>query len=148
MKIFLIAEIGINHNGDIKIAKKLIDYSSEAGFDAVKFQKRNVEKVYSKDYLDGFRESPWGTTQRDQKMGLEFDRKEYEEIDNEFINNSEELKKIMFNPIWEAIEAGKVHMKAQIKWNKKKILSAELEDILKHPEKRRFPAQGTILRVL
>ena len=82
MKIFLIAEIGINHNGDIKIAKKLIDYSSEAGFDAVKFQKRNVEKVYSKDYLDGFRESPWGTTQRDQKMGLEFDRKEYEEIDN------------------------------------------------------------------
>ena len=82
MKIFLIAEIGINHNGDIKIAKKLIDYSSEAGFDAVKFQKRNVEKVYSQDYLDGLRVSPWGTTQRDQKMGLEFDRKEYEEIDN------------------------------------------------------------------
>ena len=82
MKIFLIAEIGINHNGDIKIAKKLIDYSSEAGFDAVKFQKRNVETVYSKDYLDSFRESPWGTTQRDQKMGLEFDKKEYEEIDN------------------------------------------------------------------
>lgn len=82
MNIFLIAEIGINHNGDIKIAKKLIDYSSEAGFDAVKFQKRNVEKVYSKDYLDSFRESPWGKTQRDQKMGLEFSKKEYEEIDN------------------------------------------------------------------
>jgi len=82
MNIFIIAEIGINHNGDIKIAKKLIDYSSEAGFDAVKFQKRNVEKVYSKDYLDSFRESPWGKTQRDQKMGLEFSKKEYEEIDN------------------------------------------------------------------
>ena len=82
MNIFIIAEIGINHNGDIKIAKKLIDYSSEAGFDAVKFQKRNVEKVYSKDYLDSFRESPWGKTQRDQKMGLEFSKKEYEEIDS------------------------------------------------------------------
>ena len=80
--VFVCAELGINHNGDLDITKKLIDYSSEAGFDAVKFQKRNVEKVYSKDYLDGFRESPWGTTQRDQKMGLEFDRKEYEEIDN------------------------------------------------------------------
>ena len=71
MKIFLIAEIGINHNGDIKIAKKIIDSASDAGFDAVKFQKRDIEKVYSKDYLDGFRESPWGKTQRDQKMGLE-----------------------------------------------------------------------------
>ena len=82
MKIFLIAEIGINHNGDIKIAKKIIDSASDAGFDAVKFQKRDIEKVYSKDYLDGFRESPWGKTQRDQKMGLEFSKAEYQEIDS------------------------------------------------------------------
>ena len=81
MNIFLIAEIGINHNGDMSIAKKLIDYSKEAGFDAVKFQKRTVEKVYSKDYLDSPRESPWGKTQREQKKGLEFEFQEYQEID-------------------------------------------------------------------
>ena len=51
------------------------------GFDAVKFQKRTVEDVYSKEILDQFRESPWGTTQRDQKFGLEFENKEYDEID-------------------------------------------------------------------
>ena len=81
MSLFLIAEIGINHNGDLNIAKKLIDAAADAKFDAVKFQKRTVEKVYSKDWLDSSRESPWGTTQRDQKMGLEFGREQYEEID-------------------------------------------------------------------
>ena len=80
-KIFLIAEIGINHNGDINIAKKLIDLSSEAGFDAVKFQKRTVNKVYSEEYLKLYRESPWGNTQRVQKEGLEFGKSEYQEID-------------------------------------------------------------------
>jgi N-acetylneuraminate synthase len=80
MNIFLIAEIGINHNGDMNIVKQLIDSAAEAGFDAVKFQKRNIEKVYTKEFLDSPRESPWGTTQRDQKLGLELDRKEYQEI--------------------------------------------------------------------
>ena len=79
--VFLIAEIGINHNGDIDIAKKLIDLASEAGCDAVKFQKRNVEKTYSKKMLDSPRESPWGTTQREQKLGLEFSVEQYKEID-------------------------------------------------------------------
>ena len=79
--LFLIAEIGINHNGDLSIAKKLIDSASKAGFDAVKFQKRKIEKVYSKSFLDQYRESPWGKTQREQKMGLEFNEKEYNEID-------------------------------------------------------------------
>ena len=79
--VFITAEIGINHNGDIKIAKKLIDLAVNAGCDAVKFQKRDVEKVYTKEMLDSFRESPWGTTQREQKMGLEFSLKEYEIID-------------------------------------------------------------------
>jgi len=50
MSVFLIAEIGINHNGDLNIAKKLIDSASEAGFDAVKFQKRTIEKFFSKDF--------------------------------------------------------------------------------------------------
>ena len=78
---YLIAEIGINHNGDLDIAKKLINFAVEANFDAVKFQKRNIEKVYSKEFLDSHRESPWGNTQREQKYGLEFNNKEYQEID-------------------------------------------------------------------
>jgi N-acetylneuraminate synthase len=81
MPLFLIAEIGINHNGDLAIAKQLIDAAADAGFDAVKFQKRTIDVVYSKELLDGPRESPWGTTQREQKEGLEFSKDQYEEID-------------------------------------------------------------------
>ena len=81
MSLYLIAEIGINHNGDMNIAKSLMKAAAAAGFDAVKFQKRTVEKVYTKEFLDGLRESPWGTTQRDQKMGLEFGLEQYREID-------------------------------------------------------------------
>jgi len=79
--VFIAAEIGINHNGDIKIAKKLIDLAVSSGCDAVKFQKRTVNKVYSKEVLDGPRESPWGTTQREQKEGLEFSISDYKIID-------------------------------------------------------------------
>lgn len=79
--ICLIAEIGINHNGDLDIAKTLIDNSKKAGFDFVKFQKRDVLTVFSKEILDTPRESPWGTTTREQKFGLEFGKKEYDEID-------------------------------------------------------------------
>ena len=79
--IFFIAEIGINHNGDLEITKKLIDASCDAGFDAVKFQKRDINLVYSQDLLDSSRESPWGSTQRQQKEGLEFGTNEYNEID-------------------------------------------------------------------
>ncbi len=82
MSIFIIAEIGINHNGDIKMCKQLIDLAVSAGCDAVKFQKRDIETVYSKEMLESFRESPWGKTQRDQKMGLEFSKIQYQEIDN------------------------------------------------------------------
>ena len=78
--VFITAEIGINHNGDVEIAKKLIEIAKSAGCDAVKFQKRTVEKVYSNDILDTPRESPWGNTTRDQKLGLEFGKKEYDEI--------------------------------------------------------------------
>ena len=81
MHLFLIAEIGINHNGDLAVAKLLIDAASNAGFDAVKFQKRTIDKVYTKEFLDSPRESQWGTTQRDQKEGLEFSLSEYKEID-------------------------------------------------------------------
>jgi len=78
--VFIIAEIGINHNGNLEIAKKLIEIAKNAGCNAVKFQKRTVEKVYSKDVLDSPRESPWGNTNRDQKLGLEFGKKEYDGI--------------------------------------------------------------------
>lgn len=81
MSLYLIAEIGINHNGSLDIAKQLIKEATNAGFDAVKFQKRTIEKVFTKEFLDSPRESPWGTTQRDQKMGLEFGCEQYQEID-------------------------------------------------------------------
>ena len=79
--VFITAEIGINHNGDIEIAKKLIDMAKQCKCDAVKFQKRTIDKVYSKEALDALRDSPWGKTNRDQKMGLEFNKKEYDLID-------------------------------------------------------------------
>lgn len=81
MCTFVVAEIGINHNGDLDIVKKLIDAAVIAGCDAIKFQKRTVNKVYSQEYLDSPRQSPWGTTQRAQKEGLEFGKCEYEQID-------------------------------------------------------------------
>jgi len=81
-KPYLIGEIGINHNGNIKIAKELIKNAKNVGFDAVKFQKRTIEIVYDNKTLDSFRESPWGETTRDQKFGLEFEKSQYDEIDN------------------------------------------------------------------
>ena len=87
-KPFIIGEIGINHNGDINIAKELILNAKKANFDAVKFQKRDIDLVYSKEILDTYRESPWGTTQREQKKGLEFGLDEYKEI-NQFCKKNE-----------------------------------------------------------
>ena len=81
MSVFVIAEIGINHNGSLDIAKQLIDEAAAAGCNAVKFQKRTIDKVYTKEELDKPRESPWGTTNREQKLGLEFTESDYEQID-------------------------------------------------------------------
>ncbi len=80
-KVFIIAEVGINHNGDIKLAKKLIYEAKKAGVDAVKFQKRTLSKVYTEEELDKYRESPWGTTNRQQKEGLELSKNDYDVID-------------------------------------------------------------------
>ena len=80
MSVFCVGEIGINHNGDLDICKKLIDIAVDAGCDAVKFQKRDVEQVYTSEFLDSPRESPWGTTQRHQKEGLELSEEEYGKI--------------------------------------------------------------------
>lgn len=81
MSIFTIAEIGINHNGSLDIAKQLIDVAKDSGADAVKFQKRTIDLVYTKELLESPRKSPWGTTQREQKEGLEFGLEEYKAID-------------------------------------------------------------------
>ena len=81
MSIFIIAEIGINHNGSMSICKELVDLAVDCGCNAVKFQKRDLNKVYTKDFLNSLRDSPWGSTQFAQKSGLEFGIEDYKEID-------------------------------------------------------------------
>jgi N-acetylneuraminate synthase len=81
MSIFFIAEIGINHNGSVEIAKQLIDVAKDGGADAVKFQKRTIDLVYEEEFLASARESPWGTTQREQKEALELAQDDYAELD-------------------------------------------------------------------
>ena len=79
-KTYIIAEIGINHNGDINLAKELIVGAYKSGCDAVKFQKRTIDEVYNKEDLDRPRDSPWGSTNREQKEGLEFSVEQYKEL--------------------------------------------------------------------
>ena len=125
-KVFVIAEIGINHNGDMKIVKELIDGAIYAGCNAVKFQKRTIDSVYSKEYLEGLRESPWGNTQREQKEGLEFGKKEYDEIDKYCREKGIEW----FASAWD-IESQKFLRQYNLRYNK--IASAMLTnmDLLK-----------------
>ena len=113
MSIFIIAEIGINHNGDLSIAKDLIDVAKETGCDAVKFQKRTIDLVYKKEFLDSPRESPWGTTQREQKEGLEFGQKEYEMIDS----YCKEVGIEWFASAWD-VESQKKLRQFDLKYNK------------------------------
>lgn len=80
--VYVISEIGINHNGSLELAKRLIRQSQKSGADAVKFQKRTIDLVYTKEELDKYRESPWGTTNREQKQGLEFSMEEYKILEN------------------------------------------------------------------
>jgi len=85
-QIYVIAEVGINHNGNIGLAKELIENASRCGCDAVKFQKRTITDVYTLEELDKPRTSPWGTTNRQQKEGLEFNLDQYREL-YEFTKN-------------------------------------------------------------
>jgi N-acetylneuraminate synthase len=119
---FIIAEIGINHNGDIEIAKKLIDEAKKAGCDAVKFQKRTIDIVYSKEILDSPRESPWGNTQREQKEGLEFGSNEYDEIEK----YCKQKNIIWFASAWDT-ESLKFLDKYNLNYNK--IASAMITDL-------------------
>lgn len=128
--VFVIAEIGINHNGNLEVAKKLIDMAVIVGCDAVKFQKRTIDKVYKKDLLDSLRESPWGNTQRAQKEGLEFKKEDYDDIDSYC-----KAKGIAwFASAWD-VESQKFMQQFNLKYNK--IASAMLtrDDILEEVAK-------------
>jgi len=95
--VFIIAEIGTNHMGNLKIAKQIIDVAQKAGCDAVKFQKKNIDKIYTKEFLDSPIDSPWGTTQREMRLHREFSIKQFEEI-----NKYCKKKKIMwFASCWD-----------------------------------------------
>ena len=125
MSIFITAEIGINHNGDVEIAKQLIDVAKDVGADAVKFQKRTTNLVYSKKLLDSPRESPWGTTQRAQKEGLEFGLDEYKEIDA----YCKEKEIEWFASAWD-LESQKFLRQFDLKYNKVASAMIVYEDLL------------------
>ena len=126
MSIFIVAEIGINHNGDIAIAKDLIKIAKEVGCDAVKFQKRDIDLVYTKEFLDSPRESPWGKTQRDQKAGLEFGFNEYIEIDKYCKEKNIEW----FASAWD-LNSQKFLQQFKCKFNKVASAMIVYEDLLK-----------------
>ena len=138
--INIIAEIGINHNGDMEICKKLINVDKEAGCDAVKFQKRTINKVYPKSILDAPRESPWGTTQREQKEGLEFNLSEYKEIDR----YCKELRIKWFASAWD-IESQKFLRNFNCEFNKvasAMIVSKEFLNEVAKEKKHTFISTG------
>jgi len=124
---YVIAEIGINHNGDIETTRKLIDVAAAAGCDAVKFQKRTIEVVYPAEELARPRESPFGTTNGDLKYGLEFGLDEYREIDR----YCKERKIAWFASCW---DEASVDFIAQFRVPCFKIASASLTDdnLLRH----------------
>lgn len=80
-EVQFIAEIGISHNGSLDTALKIIDMCESVGIKLVKFQKRDIDTCYTKEFLDSYRESPWGFSQREQKKALELNREEYDIID-------------------------------------------------------------------
>ena len=126
MSIFVIAEIGINHNGNLDICKQLIDVAVKAGANAVKFQKRTIDLVYTRELLDSPRESPWGTTQRDQKKGLEFELEDYQEIDR----YCKQQNIAWFASAWD-LESQKFLRQFDCKYNKVASAMIVYEDLLR-----------------
>ena len=111
---YIISEIGINHNGDMKLAKELIQKSKQSGCNAVKFQKRNIESVYTKEELDTPRESPFGTTTREQKEGIEFTIEQYKELEQ----FSEELDLDFIVSCWDLKSLNLVEKNLNVKYHK------------------------------
>ena len=126
MSIFIAAEIGINHNGDMLICKRLIDIAADVGCDAVKFQKRDINKVYTKEFLDSSRDSPWGTTQREQKLGLELGVDEYSQIEQYCIDKNIEW----FASAWD-LNSQEFLQQFNCKHNKVASAMIVYEDLLK-----------------
>jgi N-acetylneuraminate synthase len=121
-KTYIIAEIGINHNGDFNLAKELISMAKTNDCDAVKFQKRDIESVYTKEELDAPRQSPWGTTNREQKMGLEFSIDQYKELEK----FSNELGLDFIVSCWDAKSVDLIESNLNVKYHK--VASALLTD--------------------
>ena len=111
---YIISEIGINHNGDMELAKELIIQSKDSGCDAVKFQKRDIESVYTKEELDTLRESPFGTTTREQKEGIEFSIEQYKELEQ----FSEELGLDFIVSCWDLKSLNLVEENLNVKYHK------------------------------
>ena len=111
--VFIIAEFGTNHLGDVDIAKKMIDVAVSAGCDAVKLQKKNVEKIYTKEFLDSPLDSPWGTTQREMRLHREFSMRQLKSL-----NKYCKQKKIpFFFSCWDVDSQLKIR-KLKTKYNK------------------------------
>ncbi len=121
-KNYVIAEIGINHNGDLNLAKELIVMAKTYECDAVKFQKRDIESVYTKEELDALRESPWGTTNREQKMGLEFSIEQYKDLEK--FSNALGLDFIV--SCWDTKSVDLIESNLNVKYHK--VASALLTD--------------------
>ena len=121
-KTYIIAEIGINHNGDINLAKQLIDKAESTGCNAVKFQKRTIDVVYSKEELDTPRTSPYGTTTREQKNGIEFDMGEYKELES----YSKNLGLDFIVSCWDLDSVDNIENNCNVKYHK--VASAMLTD--------------------
>ena len=126
MSILVIGEIGINHNGDMSICKELIDVAVDSGCNAVKFQKRDINEVYTQEFLNSPRESSWGTTQREQKSGLEFNKEDYEEI-NQYCKDREIE---WFASAWD-LNSQKFLQKFNCKFNKIASAMIVYDDLLK-----------------
>ena len=134
IRAYIIAEIGINHNGDIDIAKRLIDLAKFSGCNAVKFQKRTIDVVYKPEELAAPRESPFGNTNGDLKYGLEFEFEEYQEIDR----YCKEKNIPWFASCW---DEGSVDFIDQFDVPCYKIASASLtdDDLLRHTRSKGKP---------
>lgn len=138
--VFITAEIGINHNGDLDIAKKLIDIAADSGCDAVKFQKRTIDNVYAKELLESPRDSPWGNTQRAQKEGLEFSEKQFKIIDA----YCKRKKIIWFVSCWD-VDSQIQMRKFDLKFNKvasAMLINTKLLETIAEEKKHTFISTG------
>ena len=138
--VFITAEIGTNHKGSVDIAKKIIDVAVNAGCDAVKFQKKTVEKIFTKEFLDSPLYSPWGSTQREMRLHREFSDKQFREIDGYC-----KKKKIpWYVSCWD-IESQKQMRKFRTKYNKvasAMLVHKKLLEIIAEENKYTFIGTG------